>query len=123
MTTTAEQNKTLVREAFDRIISTRDANHVDEVFAPDFRDHGAPPSFQSGREGMKQQIAEHHNQYDGLAPVIEDQVAEGDLVTTRWSMSGHHKLTGEKHNWSVIGIVRVRDGKIVERWAHASPNR
>ncbi|MBI3395714.1 MAG: ester cyclase [Spirochaetia bacterium] len=54
---------------------------------------------------------------------ILDQVAEGDKVTTRKSLSGTHKgeimgvpATGRPVKIDVIDIVRIRDGKYAEHW-------
>ena len=60
---------------------------------------------------------------EGLAVVIHDQIAEGDKVTTRKTISGRHtgtllgvEATGKPVAIEVIDIVRVRDGRYVEHW-------
>lgn len=59
---------------------------------------------------------------------VEDQIAEGDKVVTRWSLAGTHtgdskhsrlgavKATGKKVHLTGITIHRIKDGKIVESW-------
>ena len=56
---------------------------------------------------------------------VEDQIAEGDMVVTRWTARGTH--TGEFQSIPATGkairvagtdIDRVIDGKSVECWAH-----
>jgi len=54
---------------------------------------------------------------------IDDQIAEGDKVMTRWSCVGTHKerfmdiaATGKKVRLSGICIDHIVDGKIVEEW-------
>src|SRR2546423_11609415 len=54
---------------------------------------------------------------------IEEQIAEGDLVVTRWSVQGTHQGMFRGHSptgkqMSVTGIVidRIVDGKAVEGW-------
>jgi len=54
---------------------------------------------------------------------LDYQVAEGDLVTTRWSADYKPKtLFGRfmigKGNIPIINVVRIKDGKIVEFWNH-----
>jgi predicted ester cyclase len=58
---------------------------------------------------------------------IDDQIAEGDEVVTRWSFSGTQKQvlrgmvpTGTKVNITGIVIDRVVDGRIVEEWEEAN---
>jgi len=54
---------------------------------------------------------------------VEDQLADGDKVFTRWSWTGTHKgelmgiaLTGKPVRISGMVIDRIVDGKIVEEW-------
>jgi steroid delta-isomerase-like uncharacterized protein len=54
---------------------------------------------------------------------LEDIVAEGDKVVTRYSLTGTHKgkyagipATNKKVKMSVIEIDRVAGGKIIEEW-------
>lgn len=54
---------------------------------------------------------------------VEDEIAEGDRVVTRWTGSGTHlgeiagvKPTGDKVAVSGVSIFLVHDGKIRESW-------
>jgi predicted ester cyclase len=54
---------------------------------------------------------------------IEDEIAEGDLLTTRWAGHGTHQgelmgipATGKEVTVGGINISRIADGKIMERW-------
>ena len=58
-----------------------------------------------------------------LRVTIHDQVAEGDKVTTRKTVSGTHvgTLLGMEATWravaiDVIDIVRIADGRYAEHW-------
>ena len=55
--------------------------------------------------------------------IVEDQIAEGDLVATRCSVRGKHTgdslgfaATHSPVEFSGITITRISDGKIVEAW-------
>jgi predicted ester cyclase len=59
----------------------------------------------------------------GLTVTIHDQVAEGDKVTTRKTISGTHvgtllgiEATGKPISIDVIDIVTVKGGRYVEHW-------
>jgi predicted ester cyclase len=59
----------------------------------------------------------------GLGVTIHDQIAEGDKVTTRKTISGTHTgpfagiaPTGKPVSIDVIDVVRVRNGQYVEHW-------
>jgi predicted ester cyclase len=60
---------------------------------------------------------------EGFAAEILDQVAEGDKVVTRKVFRGVHREdflgvppTGREVEITVIDIVRIADGRIVEHW-------
>jgi predicted ester cyclase len=55
---------------------------------------------------------------------INDQIAEGDKVVTRWTATGTHKgqlmaiaPTNKHATVTGVDIDRYQDGKVVEAWA------
>ena len=60
-----------------------------------------------------------------LQLIVEDQIAEGDKVATRWRMCGTHSgaefmgmpPTGRKVDVTGISIDRLVKGKIAEHWS------
>ena len=76
-----------------------------------------------GMEGFKQAIASLRKAFPDLEVTIEDQVAEGDKVASRYSVRGTHKgaflgveATGKTVTWSAQVHQRVADGKVQESW-------
>jgi predicted ester cyclase len=56
---------------------------------------------------------------------VEDQIAEGDTVVTRWTARGTHRgkfqdipATGREIRLAGTDIDRIIGGKVVECWAH-----
>jgi predicted ester cyclase len=54
---------------------------------------------------------------------IEDQIADGEFVATRYTAHGRHdaefmgvRATGEDVTVTGICVSRFRDGKVVEEW-------
>ena len=54
---------------------------------------------------------------------VEDQIAEGDMVVTRWIASGTHQgdlmgiaPTGNRVRVAGTSVERIVDGKIEETW-------
>ena len=54
---------------------------------------------------------------------IEDEIAEGDKITIRFTGHGTHRgelmgipATGKEVNFAGISIARIAGGKIMERW-------
>jgi steroid delta-isomerase-like uncharacterized protein len=121
----SEENKALARRFFE-LWEQGDLDALGEVLAQDSVDHDPyNPYGQEGLEGGKKTIAMYREAFPDTSFTIEDQVAVGDKVVTRWTATGTHqgKLmgmqpTGKKATISGITIDRVEDGKIVEGWTN-----
>ncbi len=55
---------------------------------------------------------------------VDFQIAEGDLVATRWRMTAEPNtlmgrlVVGKNDELPIINVMRIEDGKIVEFWNH-----
>ena len=118
-----EENKALVRR-FMEARAKADLNAIEEMMAPDFISHGLLPGQQPGREGLKRTIAEIAATFSNRRRFIEDQVAEGDKVVTRYTLRATHDRkeimsvapTGREVTFKAIVIHRISGGKIAEEW-------
>lgn len=117
-----EQNKALPRRFFNAF-ETNDQAALKEVLAPDFVAHhpGAPGPVD--RAGLLQVVNMYKAAFSDQHYTIEDQIAEGDKVTTRVTWRATHNgdfqgisPTGKRVEISGIAVARIKDGKIVERW-------
>src|SRR5829696_4159459 len=119
----AEENKALVRR-FMEARAKADLNAIEEMMAPNFISHDFFPSQQPGREGLKRRIAEIAATFSNRRRFIEDQVAEGDKVVTRYTPRATHDRrelmgvapTGREVSYKAIVIHRISGGKIAEEW-------
>ena len=99
---------------------------ADEIIAPDHVHHDPTlPDIPPGPEGQKQVVNLYRGAFTNAHISIEDQVAEGDRVVTRWTSSGTHQgelmgvaPTGNQVRITGITINRVSGGKIVESWTN-----
>ena len=123
-----EAPKDVIRRLFQEVDAGRE-DFVDEFYSPDYVDHTPSRSraVAPGREGVRQAFAAFRRAFPDARHVLEDLVAEGDRVTVRLTASGTHtgelfglQPTGRLVSQSGIVIYRLRDGRIVERWAQAS---
>jgi len=123
----AEENKRIVRRLFEEVMNRGNLALLDELVAPDYVDHDPanPPDLPPGREGLKQLISGYRAAFPDMQMTIEEQVAEGDKVVTRWTTRGTHKgelmgiaPTGKQATVTGIFIDRVKNGKLVESWAN-----
>ena len=121
----SEQSKAAARGVFEAW-QRGDLDALDELVAPDAMDHDAyNPYREEGLEGLKKLIQMYRAAFPDTRFTIEEQVAEGDLVATRWSASGTNEgelmgnpATGRSVNISGISIDRIQDGKVVESWGN-----
>jgi steroid delta-isomerase-like uncharacterized protein len=83
--------------------------------------HSSPPGAAPGREGVKQYVTLFRTAFPDLRATVDDVIAEGDRVVTRWTSRGTHQgelmgipASGKRVTFSGITINRVSGGKVVE---------
>jgi serine phosphatase RsbU (regulator of sigma subunit)/predicted ester cyclase len=122
----AEENKALVRRFLDEQ-ARGNLGVIDELLSPDFVDRGLLPGQGPTREDFKRTMTEILEAFSILSFTIEDQIAEGDTVVTRYKERsvirgefGGLPPTGTEENFEGIYIHRIADGKITEEWSQAN---
>ena len=116
-----DANKELVRRWFAETDRGNDAI-VDELCAADYVDHSPPlPGMPAGNAGVRQANAALREAFPDTVHFIEDQIAEGDKVVTRWTARGTHRGdllgrpgSGDEIAFSGINIYRIADGRLAE---------
>ena len=85
--------------------------------------HSAPTGLPADRDGFKQFVAMYRVAFPDVHITIEDILAEGDRVMTRWSATGTHKgellgIAPTEKKVTVTGMSenRISGGKVVEQW-------
>lgn len=110
----SERNKAASRVAFE-VWNTGELDLLDRFVAPDVIHHDRyDPHGAHGLAGMKRAIKENRERYPDLAIAVDDQLAEGERVATRWTAT----MTREGKRVALNGVTidRFQDGKIVEAW-------
>jgi len=117
----SEANKALARRVIEELFTNHNAALIDEFF-PDCVYHG-PAVGELRGEAYKQFLAAVLTAFPDGRWMVEDQVAEGDKVVTRWSFTGIHRgnlmgiaPTGKQVTTSGVMIDRIVGGKIAEEW-------
>jgi len=121
-----EENKALARRWFEDLFNTGNLEMADEIIAPDHVNHDPTlPDIPTGPEGQKQIVNLYRGAFTNAHISVEDQLAEGDRVVTRWTSSGTHQgelmgvaPTGNQVRITGITINRLSGGKIVESWSN-----
>ena len=121
----AEENKALARRLFEEGFSQGNVDVVDEVLDPNFvcYDPNSESGEVRGGDTIKGEIEYFRNAVPDLTYTIEDQIAEGDKVVTRYTVSGTHQgdffgvaPTGKRIRMTGMSIDRFEGGKMVEEW-------
>ena len=117
-----EENKKKLRRILEEFHSEGQLHLADEIVAPTYFVHGIPGQ-PPGPEGLKQGSAWLHAGFPDLRFTVEDQIAEGEKVVTRWTLRGTHQgeflgiaPTGKRATWTGVSIWRFAEGKAVEAW-------
>src|SRR6266516_2389300 len=122
-----EDNKALSRRLFQEFWDQKNLAVADELLAANHVDHtpGSPPGLPPGPEGLKQFAAVYFTAFPDLRITIDDLVAEGDKVVTRWTTRATHQgdlmgipPTGKQVTITGITIDRIAGGKIAETWTN-----
>ncbi|BDU74684.1 ester cyclase [Mesoterricola silvestris] len=119
-----ETNKAVVRRFNEEVIVKGDRRAFEALMDADFVNRSAPQGMPNGPESMWSTFQNVlRPALAGLEVTIHSQIAEGDLVTTRKTVSGTHagtlmgiEATGRPVTIDVIDIVRIQDGRYVEHW-------
>jgi steroid delta-isomerase-like uncharacterized protein len=121
----AETNKALVRREFEEMFCQGgDLDTAGEFYAPNYVLHEPTSGEGRGLEAARQFAATYREAFPDLQSAIEDQVAEGDKVVSRFSGRGTHlgetedfgPATGNSVEITGITIDRFAEGRIVEEW-------
>ena len=99
---------------------------IDELIAPAYVGHDpAQPEPMIGPAGFKQNVEKYRAAFEDARLTVDSQIAEGDMVATRWTGRGTHTgemagmpATGKQVTVSGITIARFEGGQIVEDWTN-----
>jgi predicted ester cyclase len=117
-----EENMALARRFIEALVMG-DLDAMDEMMAPDFVNHTILlPGQEPGREGEKWAIAEISAAITNVSVVVEDQVAAGEKVVSRFVVHAAHDRgellgaapSGRELTHVAIVIHRISGGKIAE---------
>ena len=121
----SETNKTVSRRFLEEVWNKGNLAVLNEIIAKDHVDSGPGtlPGLPTGPEGSKQLVTVYRNAFPDIHFTIDEQIAEGDKVVTRWTGHGTHQgelagipATGKSSTVTGINVDRVVNGKIAESW-------
>jgi steroid delta-isomerase-like uncharacterized protein len=123
----SSENKMVVRDAIEEIWNQGNLAVVRELAASDVIVHASTLGNEiQGREGIQQIYHIVAAAFPDIHIRVDDQIAEGDKVATRWTAQATHMgacwgvaAKGQRVRVTGISISRIANGKIVECWMNA----
>ena len=123
----SDQNKALSRRNFEEVWNQRKLEVIDQLVAANsvLHDPSAPGGKVEGSKGYKQFVEIYLTAFPDVRFTINDQIADGDKVATRWTGTGTHNgalmgiaPTGKRSTVTGITIDRYENGKAIESWTN-----
>lgn len=118
-----EQNKTIMTRMIEEVWNEGNLATADELFASNHTSPSAP-QLPPGSDGVKILVKMFREAMPDYQMQIDLMVADDSQVVGRFTQSGTHtggdlmgmKPSGRKATWTEIGVLKIKDGKIVESW-------
>jgi steroid delta-isomerase-like uncharacterized protein len=121
-----EDNKAIVRQYYAEVLTKGNVAAIDDLVSPTYIGHDPAAPDAQGTMGLKQRVTRLRTAFPDLHVTVEDMVAEGDKVATRFTLQGTDKgefrgiaPTGKQVRWTATSIIRLENGKFAEGWANA----
>ena len=121
----SEQNKAIVRRLLEEPWKG-DLGVVDELVDSKYVGHDPSlPEPLHGPSDFKANIATYRAAYSDARITVDEQIAEGDRVATRWTGRGKHDgdlmgvtPTGKQVTVSGLTLSRLANGKVIEEYTN-----
>src|SRR5215212_2751632 len=123
----SEEDKAVARREFEEMYNQGgNLDAAEEIYAPNFVGHEPTSGESRGVEGAKQFAASYRQAFPDLECTIEEQVAEGEKVVSRWRARSTHEgetedlgpPTGNRVEITGISMSTIAEGKLVEDWTN-----
>jgi len=120
----AEENKAIFRRYAEEVGNQHNFEIVDEIFERYISHQPDGSTLVRGPQDVKRFQEEYHSAFPNFHINIEDQIAEGDKVVSRYTIRGIHQgdfrdmaPTGKEIEIKGVTIFRFSpEGKVVETW-------
>ena len=121
---TASQTRAAYNRFLDEAFNNGRIDKLGDLLTDDYAFHDAPPGTPPGREGVRQVVTMFRNAFPDLHVTIDDQIAEGDKVSSLTTTRGTHtgaeifgvKPSGKSFAMKGMTMARVENGRVAESW-------
>ncbi|MEJ2265129.1 MAG: ester cyclase [Anaerolineales bacterium] len=119
-----ETNKATVRRMLEQVWNKRRVDLIEEFYTEDVVQHIVGISSTPGLESVRKAAGMILNAYPDLQHAINDEIAEGDKVVNRWTMTSTHPgglngvpPAGKGVIQSGVTIFHLSNARIDEFWS------
>jgi steroid delta-isomerase-like uncharacterized protein len=123
----SDARKQAARRFLDEVFNAGRFEAADELLAANVVDHdpALPDGHVTGIDAVKELVSGYRAAFPDIHMSVQEQVAEGDKVTTRWQAVGTHdgdfwgmEPTGKQATVTGITIDRFEGDRIAESWTN-----
>jgi steroid delta-isomerase-like uncharacterized protein len=115
------ENKAVIQRFIKDVLNLGRLETADEIVAENFIELDPLPGQKQGREGLKEIIVMLRSGFPDMNWVIEEMIASGEKVVTRFHWTGTHKgefmgmpATGKSVKVKGVVIDRIVGGRMTE---------
>ena len=108
---------------FETVINGHDLTGSADLFTADFVDHAPWPGHSPDAAGFASGLGEIVAAFPDLRVDVRRTVAQDDMLTTHFTLSGSHlgefmgvPASGKTFNVEAMDMLRMQDGRIAEHW-------
>jgi steroid delta-isomerase-like uncharacterized protein len=108
---------------FEREFRAGDQATIDELCDPGLVDHNPAPGHEPTLAGFKDKIAGFRAAFPDVAVDLQDIIASGDTVATRWVVTGSLQqdfmgipASGQAVRVEGMNFYRLKDGRVTDIW-------
>jgi predicted ester cyclase len=120
----AKENKAIFRRYAEEVGNQHNFEIVDEIFERYIAHQPDGSTLQRGPQDVKRFTREFHSAFSDFHISIEDQIAEGDKMVSRFTIRGTHQgdfrgMAPTGKEIEIKGVTTFRfspEGKVVETW-------
>jgi len=108
---------------FEHAFRAADQATIDELCDPSLVDHDPAPGHEPTLAGFKQKVAGFKTLFPDLEEDLQEIVASGETVATRWAVTGALQqefmgipATGQTIRVEGMNFYRLKDGRVTDIW-------
>jgi steroid delta-isomerase-like uncharacterized protein len=108
---------------FEYAFRAADQTTIDELCHPGLVDHNPAPGEEPTLAGFKQKVAGFKAAFPDLKEDLQDIIASGDTVATRWVVTGSQEqeimgipASGQTIRVEGMNFYRLKDGRVTDLW-------